>query len=68
MSPLSIAKLVLAIAGIVVFLLGVSSGIPVMRWTGTALVVIAWLLRFADRAGPRKHSRPGTTTDPTEDP
>jgi hypothetical protein len=68
MSPVSIAKLVLAVAGIGVFLLGVRLGIPMLRWTGTALVVIAWLLRFADRAGPRTDSRPATTNDPPEDP
>jgi hypothetical protein len=68
MSPVSIAKLVLAVAGIVVFLMGASSGIPMLRWTGTALVLIAWLLRFADRAGPRTDSRPATTNDPSEDP
>jgi hypothetical protein len=58
MSPVSIAKVALAIAGIVVFLLGISSGSTVLRWTGTALVVIAWLLRFVDRAGSRARTGP----------
>lgn len=53
MNPVSIAKLALAVAGIVVFLLGISWGSDVLRWTGTALVVIAWLLRFVDRSATR---------------
>lgn len=65
MSAVSISKLVLALAGIVVFLLGIRFGDALLRWTGTALVVIAWLLRFADRTS--APSRRGQTTAPTED-
>lgn len=64
MSPVSIAKLVLALAGIVVFLLGIRFGSDLLRWTGTALVVIAWLLRFADRAA--TPTRRGPTVPPEE--
>lgn len=67
MSPVSIAKLALAVAGIVVFLLGIRSGSDTLRWTGTALVVIAWLLRFAGRATPATRPRQVHTNDPTED-
>lgn len=65
MSTVSVAKLVLALAGIVVFLLGIRSGDALLRWTGTALVVIAWLLRFVDRTS--APSRRGHTTAPTEE-
>ncbi len=61
MNPVATAKLTLAIAGIVVFLLGINSGSDLLRWTGTALVVVAWLLRFVDRsaARPRRgHTEP----------
>ncbi|MHB1298556.1 MAG: hypothetical protein ACYC0B_08525 [Gemmatimonadaceae bacterium] len=46
-----IAKLVLAVAGIVLFLLGIRSGVDLMRWTGVGLVAAAFLMRFIGRAG-----------------
>jgi protein-S-isoprenylcysteine O-methyltransferase Ste14 len=46
MTPVQIAKVVLALAGLVVFLLGVQSGQDLLRWIGISLVVVAWLLRF----------------------
>lgn len=52
MNPLSVAKLVLAAAGIAVFFLGMRIGVGALRWTGIALVAAAWLLRFASRRTP----------------
>lgn len=63
MTPVSAAKLALALAGIVVFLLGINSGSDLLRWTGTALVVVAWLLRFVDRSAARTRRGP---IDPPE--
>lgn len=44
-----LAKLVITGAGIAVFLTGVRTEIPVIRWTGVALVGVAFLLRFIGR-------------------
>jgi protein-S-isoprenylcysteine O-methyltransferase Ste14 len=46
MTPVQIAKVVLALAGLVVFFLGVRTGQDLLRWSGIGLVVVAWLLRF----------------------
>lgn len=46
MTPVQIAKVVLALAGLSVFLLGVQNGQDLLRWIGISLVVVAWLLRF----------------------
>lgn len=46
MTPVQIAKVVLALAGLAVFLLGVQNGQDLLRWIGISLVVVAWLLRF----------------------
>ena len=43
---MQIAKGVLVIAGLVVFLLGIQSGQDMLRWTGIGLVAVAWSLRF----------------------
>lgn len=48
-NPITVAKIALAVAGIVVFMLGVQSGVDSVRWTGVALVVAAFLLRFIGR-------------------
>jgi hypothetical protein len=56
MTQLQVAKLVLAMAGIVVFLYGIRTGLDVLRWTGIVLVAVAFLLRFVGRAGSRTHS------------
>lgn len=70
MSPVAIAKLALALAGIVVFLVGIRIGMPMIRWTGIGLVVVAWLLRFAERKPARSRNSPGAgpDNDPPEDP
>ena len=46
MTSVQIAKVVLAVAGLVVFLLGVRTGQDLLRWIGIGLVVVAWLMRF----------------------
>ena len=51
MTPAGIAKLALALSGIIVFLLGIRTGLDVVRWTGVGLVVVAWLLRFVGEKG-----------------
>lgn len=59
-SPVLVAKIVLALAGLVCFLLGIRFGQDVLRWTGIALVAVAWLLRFV--------GRPDTRSSPTHSP
>jgi protein-S-isoprenylcysteine O-methyltransferase Ste14 len=48
------AKLVLAVAGLLVFFSGAQFGFGWLRWAGIALVAAAWLLRFykGRRLGP----------------
>lgn len=40
------AKIVLALAGLLVFFSGAKLGFGWLRWAGIALVAAAWLLRF----------------------
>ena len=47
MKSATIAKLALAGGGLLVFGIGIRFENMAMRWTGVALVVVAWLLRFA---------------------
>jgi hypothetical protein len=51
MTQVQLAKLMLAVAGIVVFLFGIRTGLDVLRWTGIVLVAAAFLLRFVGRVG-----------------
>lgn len=44
-----LAKLVITGAGIAVFLTGVRTEIPMIRWTGVALVAVAFMLRFVGK-------------------
>ena len=46
MKSATIAKLALAGGGVLVFGIGIRFENMAMRWTGVALVVVAWLLRF----------------------
>ena len=46
MKPATIAKLALAGGGLLVFGIGIRFENIAMRWTGVALVAVAWLLRF----------------------
>ncbi len=45
------AKLVIAVAGVAVFLTGVRLELEPVRWIGIGLVVVAFLLRFIGRRG-----------------
>ncbi len=47
MTPLLIARLALAIAGIVVWGVGNRMQQPIVSWTGIGLLVLTLLLRFA---------------------
>ena len=49
LSRTAVAKLVLALAGIVVFGLGIRWNHVGVRWTGIALVAVAWAMRFLRR-------------------
>ncbi len=46
MKPIVIAKYVTAGAGILVFGAGMRTESEPLRWTGVAIVAVAWLLRF----------------------
>lgn len=52
MKPIVIAKYVVAAAGIVVFGAGMRTESEGLRWTGIAIVAVAWLLRFVKDAAP----------------
>ena len=52
MTPVTIAKLVLAVAGLAVFYYGWQSGQQEVRWIGIGLVFAAVLLRFLVRPRP----------------
>lgn len=45
------AKLVIAVAGVLVFLTGVRLEFEPVRWIGIGLVAVAFLLRFIGRRG-----------------
>lgn len=50
--PVQVVKLVLALAGIAIFGVGIRVDHVVLRWAGIGVVGLAWLLRFArPRAG-----------------
>ncbi len=52
MKPLTTAKVVLAISGVAVFIVGVRVDNALVRWAGTGLVAAAWLLRFVKDTPP----------------
>lgn len=52
MSPLTVAKISLVVAGVAVFGYGVRVDSPAARWAGIGFVAAAALLRFV-RAEPR---------------
>lgn len=60
--PVHTAKIVLAVAGVLVYLSGTRFGLPWLKWAGIVLVAIAWLLRFYRPAGPRQ-----TVNTPSEE-
>lgn len=45
--PVQVAKLVLALAGIACFGVGIRLDHVPLRWAGIGLVAVAWVLRFA---------------------
>ena len=51
MSQLTIAKLALSIAGLVVWWYGNQAGNRVLTWVGIGLLAMAVVLRFLGRAG-----------------
>ena len=54
MTTLTRAKIALALIGLVLFGAGVRLERTELRWTGLGFVVVAWLLRFADRRKPEE--------------
>ena len=60
MSGWSLAKVVLVLSGVALLLFADQRGVPVLGWVGLALLVVAFLLRFWQRAKdqPRKDSAP----------
>lgn len=58
MIPVHTAKIVLALAGVLVFFVGARLGLEWLRWAGIALVAIAWFLRFYRRASPSDGTDP----------
>ena len=61
--PIQTAKIVLALAGVFVFLAGIRAGQDSLRWTGIGLVAVAWMLRFVGRTSTRDRH----PTSPSED-
>ncbi len=53
MTPLTVAKLALALSGLLVFGYGVRADLTTIRWIGVALVAVAALLRFVPTRPPR---------------
>ena len=60
MSGWSLAKVVLVLSGVALLLFADQREVPVLGWVGLALLVVAFLLRFWQRAKdqPRKDSAP----------
>jgi hypothetical protein len=48
-TPLTRAKLGLAVAGLLCFAFGMRTNDARLRWVGVGLVAVAWLLRFVRR-------------------
>ncbi len=46
MMPVHVAKIVVALVGLLVFFAGTQTGMTWLRWAGIVLVAAAWLLRF----------------------
>lgn len=53
--PIHVAKIVLAMVGLLVFFTGAKFGFGWLRWAGIALVAAAWLLRFYKGSAQRSH-------------
>lgn len=53
MTPMTIAKLALALMAAILFAYGARSDIPQLRWAAIAFLAAAVLLRFLDRTRSR---------------
>ena len=53
MSPLTIAKVALGVAGIAIFVVSLRPGLDSLRWIAIGLLAVAILLRFAERRPPK---------------
>ena len=49
MTPMTIAKLTLALIAAILFMLGMRGDSPELRWAAIAFLALAVLLRFVDR-------------------
>ncbi len=56
MTPVTIAKLLLAIVGVLIFFVGVRNDQDLLRWIGIGCAAVAWGLRFVER-GQRRRAR-----------
>jgi hypothetical protein len=54
MTPVTAAKLALALIGIGVFFLGVRLDQELLRWLGIGCAALAWTLRFVERGQRRR--------------
>ena len=54
MTPMTIAKLTLALIAAILFLLGLRGDSPELRWAAIAFLALAVLLRFVDRLRKQK--------------
>ena len=52
MTPITAAKLALALMAAILFAYGVRSEDSVVRWVGIAFVIVAFLLRFLKKRAP----------------
>jgi hypothetical protein len=57
MTPVTMAKLGLAIVGVLIFLAGVRSDNDVARWVGIGCAAVAWTLRFLERGTRRRNAQ-----------
>ena len=60
MSGWSLAKVVLVLSGVALLLFADQRGVPVLGWVGLGLLVVAFLLRFWQRA--KDKSRNGSAS------
>lgn len=56
MKPLTTAKIALAVSGVAIFVVGIRVDNALVRWAGTGLVAVAWLLRFVKDTPPGEGS------------
>jgi hypothetical protein len=60
MPPITLAKIVLAIVGVLLFMSGNRSGNDLLRWVGIGLLIVGFLLRFVKRPPPPSPPPPPT--------